>query len=92
MLLNEVLVGEWTLGAPQIAVYPKVPGAESRWYDSLVDNVQAPSIFVVQHSYQAYPAYLISYQDLADPESEDEEDEEDESEEEESGGDEEEED
>ena len=30
-------------------------------YNSLVDNVVNPSIFVVQHSNEAYPAYLLTY-------------------------------
>jgi hypothetical protein len=98
MLLNEVLVGEWTLGAPNIAVCPKVPGSESRSFNSLVDDVRSPSIFVVQHSNQVYPAYVITYvipktkkkekEDSGDDaSSRDEQDGEDESEEEENGDD-----
>ena len=30
-------------------------------YNSLCDDATNPTIFVVQHSVQAYPAYLITY-------------------------------
>ena len=36
-------------------------GQQYARYNSLVNNVKDPSIFVVQHSSQAYPAYLITY-------------------------------
>ena len=39
----------------------KVPGQQYVRYNSLVDQVQDPTIFVVQHSSQVYPAYLITY-------------------------------
>jgi len=63
MLLNQVLVGLSTQGNPTINLYPKVRGAsnQSSRYHSLVDNPQSPTIFVVAHSNQAYPAYLITY-------------------------------
>jgi hypothetical protein len=65
MMLNQVLVGLSTKGEPKINLYPKVqvPGAsnQSSRYHSLVDNPQSPTIFVVAHSNQAYPAYLITY-------------------------------
>ena len=63
MLLNQVLVGLSTQGNPSINLYPKVRGAsnQSLRYHSLVDRPQSPTIFVVAHSNQAYPAYLITY-------------------------------
>ena len=42
-------------------MYPVVQGERFVRYDSLVDNVANPKIFVVQHSSQAYPAYVITY-------------------------------
>ena len=65
MLLNHVLVGLSTQGKADIKMYPKIqiPCAsnQSSRYHSLVDNPQSPTIFVVAHSNQAYPAYLITY-------------------------------
>ncbi len=40
---------------------PLLPGEKYRRYNSLVDNEADPSIFVVQHSSQAYPAYLLTF-------------------------------
>ena len=41
--------------------YPLLPGEQHKRYDSLADRETDPSVFVVQHSSQAYPAYLITY-------------------------------
>ena len=60
MLVAEVVVGRWTKGAKGIKIYPELPGSFQR-YDSLVNDEADPSIFVVQHSSAAYPAYLIYY-------------------------------
>jgi hypothetical protein len=40
---------------------PMLPGERYVRYDSLVDQIASPSIFVVQHSPQACPAYVITY-------------------------------
>ena len=61
MLLNRVIVGEWDQGAQGIKNFPMVNGEKYRQCNSLVDNVENPSIFVIQHSNQAYPAYVITY-------------------------------
>ena len=66
MLLNRVLVGLSTKGKKGTKLYPKVQASgasaqSSVLYHSLVDDLQSPTIFVVRHSYQAYPAYLITY-------------------------------
>ncbi|GAQ84500.1 hypothetical protein KFL_001920010 [Klebsormidium nitens] len=64
MFLNQVLVGDFTEGASSMKAPPQKTegqtGAESR-YDSAVDNIGAPSIFVVFKDFQAYPTYLISF-------------------------------
>ena len=39
----------------------QVPGEKYVRFDSLVDRVNDPTIFVVQDGHQAYPAYLITY-------------------------------
>ena len=61
MLLVDVLVGRFAQGKEGMKVCPLLPGAEFARYNSLVDRPTDPSIFVVQHSNQAYPAYLITY-------------------------------
>ena len=61
MLVVEVLVGRWALGAEGMSMCPLLPGEQYKRYNSLVNNVANPSIFVVQHSNQAYPAYLLTY-------------------------------
>lgn len=61
MLLVDVLVGKCAQGAEGMQVCPLLPGEAFARYTSLVDIPADPSIFVVQHSNQAYPAYLITY-------------------------------
>ena len=64
MIVALVAVGQYALGAPGTKIYPLLPGqtmASGKRYNSLVDKIQSPSIFVVQHSAQAYPAYVVTY-------------------------------
>jgi len=61
MMLVDVLVGLSTQGAQGMKVCPFLPGQSYARYNSLVNRVQDPSIFVVQHIYQAYPSYLVTY-------------------------------
>lgn len=61
MLVVEVAVGRSVVGEEGMKMCPIIPGQQYVRYDSLVDRVQDPTIFVVQHSSQAYPAYLITY-------------------------------
>lgn len=64
MYLARVLIGEYTKGQRDILAPPvKNPLINGHvLFDSLVDNVAAPTIFVVFGDAQAYPAYLITYQ------------------------------
>ena len=65
MLLNEVIVGEWAQGAPGVYKYPVASGRNKyRFCNSLADKTENPSIFVIPHSNQAYPAYVITYTDV----------------------------
>jgi len=61
MIVAEVLVGRSTKGRQGDKKMPPLPGEAYKKYNSLVDSVADPSIFVVQHSNQAYPAYLLTY-------------------------------
>ncbi|XP_028403481.1 protein mono-ADP-ribosyltransferase PARP15-like [Dendronephthya gigantea] len=59
----KVLIGEYTLGregmkAPPLRGDRKNPGLQ---FDSLVNNMTDPSIFVIFQDHQCYPEYLISF-------------------------------
>lgn len=61
MLVVDVLVGRYAQGAKGMKMCPLVPGEKYIRFNSLVNNMRQPSIYVVQHSDQAYPKYLITY-------------------------------
>jgi len=61
MLVVEVAVGLYTKGAKGMRACPLLPGERFRRYNSLVNDEASPSIFVVQHTSQAYPSFLITY-------------------------------
>ncbi|XP_036404127.1 protein mono-ADP-ribosyltransferase PARP14-like [Megalops cyprinoides] len=62
MYLTKVLVGYYTQGNQGLpAPPPKNTTDPTDLYDSVVDNVQNPKIFVIFNDVQAYPAYLISF-------------------------------
>ena len=61
VFLNRVLTGQYTAGNPSyITPPPKSPGGHDL-YDSVVDNIYNPSIFVIFADAQAYPDYLITF-------------------------------
>jgi len=61
--LSRVLTGDYTNGQQTYIVPPQKPGTTgaSDRYDSVVDNVAAPRIFVIFYDTQAYPEYLIIF-------------------------------
>ena len=63
MYLSRVLTGEYTVGNDQIVVPPpKNPQVDQTViFDSTVDTMSNPSIFVVFNDAQTYPAYIITY-------------------------------
>jgi hypothetical protein len=61
MLLVDVLVGRSEKGEKGMKMTSLIPGEQHIRYNSFVNDVSDPSIFVVQHSNHAYPAYLITY-------------------------------
>ncbi|XP_063397891.1 uncharacterized protein LOC134682909 [Mytilus trossulus] len=68
MILSRVLVGKYTGGN---ANYRKPPplfadDPSGRYYDSCVDHIHSPKIFVIFDSAQAYPEYLIEYNILSE--------------------------
>ena len=60
MYLAKVLVGEYTEGSSGLKAPPK-KGTGTALYDSVVNNVSNPSIFVVFPDNHAYPEYLICF-------------------------------
>ncbi|XP_070832442.1 poly(ADP-ribose) polymerase family member 14-related sequence 1 isoform X2 [Chaetodon trifascialis] len=61
MYLCRVLTGDYTTGTQNMVVPPAKDATSTRKYDSVVDNVARPSMFVIFHDSQAYPEYLISF-------------------------------
>ena len=59
MFLCRVVTGEFCLGEPNAPVPPARTG--DILFDSTVDNVADPSIFVTYHDAQAYPEYLVRF-------------------------------
>ncbi|XDV19030.1 hypothetical protein PO909_024606 [Leuciscus waleckii] len=59
MFVARVLTGHYAQG--QASMKTTVRLAPDHNYDSVVDNIQNPSMFVVFHDCQAYPDYLITF-------------------------------
>ena len=59
--ISLVLTGEYTKGSSEMMVPPpKNPNQNNAiLYNSLVDNVRSPTIFVAVKDNQAYPQYLV---------------------------------
>nr|XP_046259475.1 poly(ADP-ribose) polymerase family member 14-related sequence 1 isoform X2 [Scatophagus argus] len=60
MYLCRVLTGDYTQGKQNMVVPPFKTNSIQK-YDSVVDNLTAPSMFVIFHDSQAYPEYLITF-------------------------------
>ena len=61
IFLAKVLTGEFAVGNPNYVTPPSKSGNGLTLYDSVVDNVSNPSIFVIFGDAQAYPDYLITF-------------------------------
>ena len=67
IFLARVVVGEYCRGVEN-ALVPAVRDATTHaHYDSTVDNVRDPSIFVTYNDAQAYPEYLIKFKQDSNP-------------------------
>ncbi|KAL6472153.1 hypothetical protein MHYP_G00183410 [Metynnis hypsauchen] len=62
MYLARVLVGDHTRGRAGLISPPAKSSTATDVYDSVTDNQQNPSMFVIFHDVQAYPEYLITFQ------------------------------
>ncbi|MED6251548.1 hypothetical protein ATANTOWER_032550 [Ataeniobius toweri] len=61
MYLCRVLTGDHTLGQQNMIAPPSKGASAVDMYDSVVDNMTTPSMFIVFHDTQAYPEYLITF-------------------------------
>lgn len=65
MFLVRAIVGDWARGRHgQVAPDPK-PNSALEIFDTTVDNVSNPSIFVAYHDSQIYPEYLVAFRRTA---------------------------
>lgn len=61
MYLCQVLTGDFTAGQQNMITPPAKGNNSVQMYDSVVDNVAKPSMFVIFHDSHAYPEYLIKF-------------------------------
>lgn len=61
MFQARVLTGRYCTGAGRMKVPPTRDSKNQILYDSVVNNVDAPDMFVIFNDTQAYPEYLITY-------------------------------
>ena len=63
MYVVKVLVGEFTKGNSRMKVPPSKndPKNPNLLFDSVVDGMSDPSIFVIFKDHQCYPEYLITF-------------------------------
>ncbi|XP_071602678.1 protein mono-ADP-ribosyltransferase PARP14-like isoform X2 [Heliangelus exortis] len=63
MYLARVLTGKYCAATGELVEPPpRNPAEPYDLYDSVVDNIENPSMFVIFSDTQAYPAYLITFQ------------------------------
>ncbi|XP_008298465.1 poly [ADP-ribose] polymerase 14-like isoform X2 [Stegastes partitus] len=61
LYVARVLTGRYTVGTSAMKATPPRGSDPTNCFDSLVDNQQQPSMFVIFHDDQAYPEYLITF-------------------------------
>ncbi|XP_046845517.1 uncharacterized protein LOC124439336 [Xenia sp. Carnegie-2017] len=59
LLVCQVLLGESTKGHRYLTEFPR--REDGRFFDSLVDNKENPSLFVISNIEQCYPLYVIDF-------------------------------
>ncbi|XP_016410818.1 poly [ADP-ribose] polymerase 15-like [Sinocyclocheilus rhinocerous] len=62
MYLVRVLVGDFTQGKRGLLVPPARSSNSADLYNSVTDNMSNPTMFVIFNDVQAYPEYLINFQ------------------------------
>ncbi|KAM8749622.1 poly(ADP-ribose) polymerase family member 14-related sequence 1 isoform 1-T1 [Acanthopagrus schlegelii] len=61
MYLCRVMTGDYALGQQNMITPPAKDSTGIQKYDSVVDNMAKPNMFVIFHDSQAYPEYLITF-------------------------------
>ncbi|XP_034532885.1 protein mono-ADP-ribosyltransferase PARP14-like isoform X2 [Notolabrus celidotus] len=61
LYVARVLTGRYTVGDPSLKAAPPRGSDPTDCFNSVVDNMQRPTMFVVFHDDQAYPEYLITF-------------------------------
>ncbi|NWW76113.1 PAR12 polymerase, partial [Climacteris rufus] len=61
MFVAQVLVGDFVQGKHDYTRPPPRANDSNRLYDSCVDDLTDPSIFVIFEKQQIYPAYIVEY-------------------------------
>ncbi len=61
MLVCRMIVGKYTQGTREMKTAPPLAAGSMEVYDSLVDNIDTPTIFVAMTDAQTYPEYLITF-------------------------------
>ncbi len=61
MFVCTVIIGEYTRGKEDMKTAPPLTPGSNEVFDTLVDNVKSPTIFVALTDAQAYPEYLITF-------------------------------
>ncbi|XP_061494802.1 protein mono-ADP-ribosyltransferase PARP12-like isoform X2 [Rhineura floridana] len=61
MFVARVLAGDYIQGNAAYLRPPSRPNKSNSFYDSCVDNLLDPSIFVIFEKHQIYPAYILEY-------------------------------
>ena len=68
VFLNRIAVGCYKVGSmDNNFVHYDPQGSDGELFDSFVDNLRDPSIFVIPENTRAYPAYLITYAKIQKP-------------------------
>jgi poly [ADP-ribose] polymerase 10/14/15 len=61
LFMCRVAVGDWCQGVEGMLTPATKPNNSLELFDTTVDDVGNPSVFVVYHDSQAYPDYLVSF-------------------------------
>ena len=71
MFVASVLVGDAAQGHKDLRKPPEKPGQKHESYDSCVDDINQPTMYILFDRNQHYPEYLIQYKDVAASQFED---------------------
>ncbi len=65
LIVCQVLLGTYTQGSRDLKEFPRRP--DGRFFDSLVDNKDGPTVFVIENVDQCYPAFIIDLSYTSSP-------------------------